>query len=161
MPMPFWGKLGIAAMALTLASTGNARPLPHGRSTPNSHTIEIDDGARKVRVGVTLDSSLINFSDEHEVRVLGQHGRTILLVDSYASRMQGLSRCQSGHERYVRLIDLDRQRELFAKLAESCSRNIEPGEPIAAWNADGHSFTITMLSGGSRIYQVDADGHVR
>ncbi len=161
MPMPSWGSAGIAAVAALFAVTSTAKPALRAPAKANAHMIEVDAGGRTVRVSVTLDPSLINFADDHDVRVLGTRGRYVLLVDSYASKKQGLSRCQSGNERYVRLINLDQRRERFAKLAESCLKDIEPGEPIAAWSKDGEEFTVTSLSGSLSKYRIDVNGSVR
>lgn len=161
MPMQSSAKAALAALAVLSAITSTAKPALHTRAKNSAHKIEFDVGGRMVRVPVTLDQSLINFADDHDVRLLGTRGRFVLLVDSYASRKQGLSRCQSGNERYVRLIDLDQRRERFTKLAESCLKNIEPGDPIAAWEKDGRGFVVNSLPGPSASYTLDRYGRVR
>jgi len=99
-----------------------------------------------VAVPVALDRADIDPAGDHETTLIERRGNLALVMDSYASRPQGMSRCQAGFERYVRLIDLAARAERFAKRAESCLRDVVPGDPPATWSPDGRKLTVNLLS---------------
>ncbi len=153
MPTRSWAKDSALVFALALASASSACA-----ATARADLALPVDG-RTLRVPVTLDAAAVNARD-HEVRVLGVRRGFALVVDGYASRGQGLNRCQAGHERWVRLIDVARRRELWSKLAESCLKDVEPGDPIAAWSADGRSAAVNLVSEPSLRINVGPEGQV-
>ena len=158
MQTPFW-----VNRALALACIGAALALVDGGSAecrPEKTTLHLKVGARQLPVLVTLDRASIDPHGDRTVKILGVNRGFALVVDSYASRAQGLSRCQSGNERYVRLIDLEKRLERFSKLAESCLKTVDPGDPIAEWDKDGRGFQINLVSETSLHEGVSAGGLV-
>ncbi len=118
-------------------------------------------GSRALRVPVAIDPALIAPGGRHQVTPMGgARGRYLLVIDSYASRPQGLSRCQAGQESWVRLIDLRTRREIYHRLVESCLTNVEPGDPPARWTADGQGITLDLVSSAPVNARIATDGTV-
>lgn len=146
------------ALAISMLATGCATarvPAAH------NHTISVpvDGGLR--RVPVSLDLTQINPTGDHTVKPIAPaRGNLLLVLDSYASRPQPLSRCKAGNEKWVRLIDLRNNKELSAHLVESCLNNVDHGDPPATWDADGSGFTINILSKSPIHVVVDPSGLV-
>lgn len=166
MPMRCWADLGVgAAMMLTgcaSAAVPPARQAVRSASPPEFNgVITVPFANRVLRVPVTLDPSLIDRRGERRVKIIGTRGALLLILDSYASRPQSMSRCQAGQERYVRLIDARKRTEQRSKLAESCLKDVVPGDPIATWSVDGRSFTVNLLSEPSIHASVAVDGTVQ
>lgn len=166
MPMRCWADLGaVAALMLAgCASVGAVAPerrAAHSGSTRKpGGVIAVPVAGHAIRVPVALDPSMIDQRGDHQVKIIGVRGTSLLLLDSYASRPRSMSRCQAGQERYVRVIDTRKRTEQWSKLAESCLNDVVPGDPIAAWGADGRSFTVNLLSEPSIHANLAADGTV-
>lgn len=143
MPMRFCvSALGAAALAMG----GCAAARPADPVTEAAIDIPVP-GSRALRVPVAIDPALIAPGGRHQVTPMGgARGRYLLVIDSYASRPQGLSRCQAGQESWARLIDLRTKREIYHRLVESCLTNVEPGDPPARWTADGQGITLDLVS---------------
>lgn len=156
MPTRYWASAGLGAVALLTACAATGA----GRSGAGSRAIAITGPAGKVQVKVSADPALIDPAGEHKVKLLGTHGRLTLVLDSYSSRPQSMSRCQAGSERWVRLVDLSARAERYAKLVESCLRDVVPGDPPASWAPDGRGVTVNLLSEPSVVLGIDAAGRV-
>lgn len=111
-------------------------------------------------VSVAIVAAEIDSASDHVVTPLGARGAMLLLSDSYASRRQGMSRCQAGHETWVRLIDTHARAERWSRRVESCLHDIEPGDPIGGWTGAGRDFTINMVSEPSVHGSVAPNGRV-
>lgn len=144
MPMPCWvrDRALIAALLLCACAPAPAGSAANENAQAAAATLTVEG----VAVPVTVDRSDIDPAGDHETVLIERRGNLALVMDSYASRPQGMSRCQAGFERYVRLIDLAARTERFAKRAESCLHDVVPGDPPATWSSDGRTLTVNLLS---------------
>ena len=160
MPTQSWASAA-AGMALALAGCAVARPVPTTtQSAATTGMLKLDLAGRTAAVRVALPPAEVDPANDHIVTPLGMRGAFLLLTDSYASRGQGMSRCQAGRETWVRVIDTRTRLERWNKRVESCLHDIQPGEPPAVWTGEGADFTINMLSAPSLHVSVGADGRI-
>jgi hypothetical protein len=144
MPMPCWVRDRALIAALLLCACA---PAPAGSAANESaQAAAAKLMVEGVAVPITLDRADIDPAGDHETVLIERRGNLALVMDSYASRPQGMSRCQAGFERYVRLIDLAARTERFAKRVESCLHDVVPGDPPATWPPDGRTLTVNLLS---------------
>lgn len=155
MPMRSWVSLA-AALGLTLAGCAAARP----GGAEQAGALKLELAGRTAVVRVALPAAEVDPANDHSITLLGTRGPFMLLTDSYASRGQSMSRCQAGHETWVRLIDTRTRTERWNKRVESCLHDIQPGDPVATWTGDGADFTVRTLSEPSTQMSVAADGSV-
>jgi len=95
--------------------------------------------------------------------------RAVVLIDAYRSKPSGLSSCQAGQERFLRVIALDGDAlmETFRIKLESCRSNIELSSEGVRWHGPGSIVTIDWLMPpekgqrpGARSYRIRDDGQV-
>jgi hypothetical protein len=144
------------ALGLALAGCAAARQVP----AAGSGYLKLDLAGRAATVSVTLPAAEVDPANDHSVTPLGMRGPFLLLTDSYASRGQAMSRCQAGHETWVRLIDTRTRTERWSKRVESCLHDIQPGEPPAMWQGEGADFTVRTLSEPGVQVSVAANGTI-
>lgn len=111
-----------------------------------------------VAIPVAIDAAAIDAAQGNSVEVVARRGDRVLVIDGWASKPQGMSRCQAGRERWLRLIDLAGRRELFSKLVESCLHDVEPGNPVATWPDGSDTIRVDLLSEPG--FTLSADGVV-
>ena len=157
MLMRFWTSALIAAGTIT----GCVAAEPGSANATTRRVIAVPASAgRTVEVPVMVDPATIAPRGRHVVTPIGApRGRYLLVLDSYASRAQGLSRCQAGQERWARLIDMGRRREIYRRLVDSCLTDVEANDPPVRWNADG-GVTLDLLSSAPVRLSIAADGTV-
>lgn len=159
MPTRSWvSTVGSAALLLTACAV--ARPASRTHSLARTGIVKVKAAGRIVAVNVALVPSEIDAANDHIVTPLGTRGPFLLLADSYASRPQAMSRCQAGHETWLRLIDTRTRSERWSKRVESCLHDIQPGDPIAEWVGAGDSFTVNLLSEPSLHLSLSPDGRI-
>jgi hypothetical protein len=107
-------------------------------------------------------------SSANLIGVSGSH--MWILTDSYRSIVGGLSMCQAGQERFLRVLAVThyRLRETLRLKLESCRDNIELNSEGLRWMPDSMTLSVGWLmspyNGGkpeTRIYRVDAFGAVK
>lgn len=113
---------------------------------------------RNIRVPVTVDPATIDPTADHETRLLASAGNIAIALDSYASRPQSMSRCQAGEERWLRVIDIAAARQRYAKLIESCLKDVVPGDPLLTGPDGAGAYTVNLVSEPS--LRIAADGTV-
>ena len=150
----------IGGAALVVAGCATARTLAPARSATTTGVLKMEIAGKPASIKVSLTRADVDPGNDHIVKQLGMRGSLLLLTDSYASRAQSLSRCQAGHETWVRLIDTRRLAESWSKLAESCLHDVQPGDPIATWTGVGTTFTVNLLSEPSIRATVLSGGQV-
>jgi hypothetical protein len=101
------------------------------------------------------------------LRVVGEVRKSaVVLVDTYPSKPGGLSYCQAGEERFLRVISLEgKLRETLRVKLASCRQNIELASPGIEWNAETSTLSIHWLLGPSgneksetRVYKIAGSG---
>lgn len=147
------GCSGPATSAPEAAAPG-ATPSPAQAGAAISVSID----GRQLRVPVTLDLAIVDPAADHETRVLASKGDIAIVLDSYASRPQSMSRCQAGEERWLRVIDVAAARERYARLVESCLKDVVPGDPLLTGPDASGAYTVNLVSEPS--LRIAADGSV-
>jgi hypothetical protein len=159
MPTRSWvSVVGCAMLSLTACAV--ARPTAQTHTAAETSILKVEAAGRVLRVRVALAPSEIDSANDHIVTPLGTRGSSLLVVDSYASSPEAMSRCQAGHETWLRLIDTRSASERWSKRVESCLHDIQPGDPIAEWVGTGPSFAVNLLSEPSLHITISPDGSV-
>jgi hypothetical protein len=121
-------------------------------STKNSKTrleIHAQTGTRYV-VWVGRDTTVSPKTEPTGVEVVGEiKGVAIILVDTYPSIPGGMSYCQAGEERFLRIISISKKppKETFRVKIESCRDNIELASPGIEWLPESSTLRIHWLLG--------------
>jgi hypothetical protein len=97
-------------------------------------------------------------------------GTVLVVVDSYPSIPGGMSYCQSGVERFLRVLSIAPSQpvETYRIKLASCLGNTELGADSTAWNPDASELRISWLAGPngghapeSKRLHIASDGQVR
>jgi hypothetical protein len=120
------------------------------------------------RVQVMRDDTVNPAAQPSEVQLIGESKDVALVVvDSYPSRPGGLSYCQAGKERFLRIISVAQKppRETFRVKLESCRDNIELASPGIEWLPSSTAVRINWLLGPAkkgqpetRTLRIDREG---
>jgi hypothetical protein len=158
-----WGSaLLLAVLAHSGAYAGDAGPASSvdtveysARDSRTRLEIRTREGARHV-VWVGRDSTVAPDAGPTSVDVVGDvgdaRGSAVILVDTYPSIPGGMSYCQAGEERFLRVVSIAKARPketLHLKLA-SCRDNIELASPGIEWHAAAATLHIHWLLGPAR-----------
>jgi hypothetical protein len=91
-------------------------------------------------------------------------GKVYIVTNSYRSRPGPMSYCQSGEERYIRvLVRGSRLRETFSLKVQSCRENLEVSGEGIRWDSAASRLSIDSRgprAQAARSYRVDAQGAV-
>jgi hypothetical protein len=157
MRIAFWDSLLVLAslvVALAQDPVALAAPdsIPNSRESSTSRLeIHTQEGKRYV-LRVLRDSTVPSKAQPSEVRVVGElRGSAIIVVDSYRSKPGGMSYCQAGHERFLRIVTVLSKppQETFRVKIESCRENIELASPGIEWSPESSTLRIHWLLGPS------------
>ena len=145
---------------------------------PASHVAKADSpklafysSGKLFTVPIVLDASVVKKSAPEKIEVIGELKQVaIVLIDTYASKPAGMSRCQAGEERFLRIFSLANKTpiETFRLKLESCRDNIELESPGIEWSPVSSTLKINWLFGPtapgkphSRILIIGPDGRLR
>jgi hypothetical protein len=119
-------------------------------------------------VRVQRDKDVSAKAEPTRVEVLGEvKDIAIILVDTHPSIPGGMSYCQAGEERFLRIISISKKppEEAFCVKIESCRDNIELVSPGIEWLPESSILRIHWLLGPSakgmpevRTIRIGADG---
>ena len=101
------------------------------------------------RLSVQRDATVAKDSNPTSVKLVAQvSDSAIVLIDSYPSIPRGMSYCQAGEERFLRVLAISGKRpsETFHLKLESCRKNIELASPGLKWSPDTSILSIRWLS---------------
>jgi len=161
--------LACACGLLAAGQTRNSVALPSGGVLQYS----VADGRLELtasparKVTLERDDTVAAGAAPDNLRVVGEVRKTaVVLVDTYPSKPGGLSYCQAGEERFLRVISLEgKLRETLRIKLASCRQNIELASPGIEWNAETSTLSLHWLLGPSgneksetRIYKIGASG---
>ncbi len=171
-----WLSFALLLSAVAVSAQGSV-PLPSGGSvrysTENSRTrLEIQArGAKPITLLLDRDKFVLPGADALTVHVIGEvKHRAIVLTDTYPSRPAGMSLCQAGEERFLRVITLGRHSasETLRLKLESCREDLELASPGLEWQQSPPLVRIHWLAGPSksgspeqRVIRIGADGRPR
>lgn len=160
MPTRFWVE-GILFFSLSLCAhaQGQVR-LSSGKavtySASGAQTVFFIPGAdgRKSRLRVERDATVDTSAKPASVTLVGEiPGSALILIDAYQSIPGGMSYCQAGEERFLRVISISGKKpvETYRLKLESCRDNIELASPGLEWSAETRSLSIHWLSAPGKV----------
>lgn len=107
-----------------------------------------DGRVRKLSLG--RDAAVSRTAKNADVAVIGEvPGQLLIVTDAYPSQAKGLSRCQAGEERFLRVIGLAEgsAREVLSAKVASCLDNLELADPGLTWSASTGTLDVKWLAG--------------
>ncbi len=156
MRITFWASL---LLALSSVQVAQARDVDPGRNNPvparpaaNSWVpleVQSPSGTR-YSVWVARDASIPARVGPDNIEFVAEIGkRAIVFIDSYPSNPGGMSYCQAGHERFLRVASITRKLavETFHVKVESCRDNIELASDGIEWRPQSQTLHIHWLQG--------------
>ena len=175
MRIAFWASPLLVMAACTGAENRNpatpAAPITVTATTENATTrFDVQTGTG-IRSALTAPrDATVSPDAQPRLEVLGEVSETaIVLVDTYPSIPGGLSFCQAGEERFLRVIAVtggQAQETLRVKVA-SCRDNLELASPAIEWLPQSSTVRIHWLLGPNagmpevRTIQIGRDGQPR
>lgn len=175
MRIAFWASAWLAMAACTGGENRNgatpAAPITVRATIENVTTrfeLQTDSG-RRYALTATRDAT-VSPDAQPRLDVVGEVGGTaIVLVDTYPSIPGGLSFCQAGEERFLRVIALagGQAKETLRVKVASCRDNLELAAPAIEWVPESSTVRIHWLLGPNsgmpevRTIQIGRDGHPR
>lgn len=174
MRIAFWASALLITLAAAIAaqaddSVGAVAGTSVTYTTEKSKTrIEItSESGRRYVIRAKRDAT-VSPGAKAEVRVIGAvKGSAIVLIDSYPSLPGGMSYCQAGQERFLRVISMAKKQaeETLRIKVESCRENLELASPGIEWRPESSTLRINWLLGPSsrgspeeRTIRLRADG---
>ena len=117
-------------------------------------TLHIARASRQFELAAPLDETVTPGAAPARVDVLGWTARAVIVADSYASASPGMSLCQAGHERFLRIVALGEAQAtlVFTTKLESCRENIELAEPLRL-SGDARTLNATWLEPHPQIHE--------
>jgi hypothetical protein len=125
----------------------------HGARTILSITMA--DGKR-YQISLARGANVARGTPPREVMVIGQlDASAIILTDTYPSIPGGLSYCEAGEEKFLRVISLSGSSatQRYQTKLESCRQNLILATPGVEWQSDSHTLAIHWTSGRKGIGQ--------
>jgi hypothetical protein len=121
-------------------------------------------------IAVTRDTTVHPATEPSGAAVVGEiPDSALVIIDSYPSIPGGMSYCQSGAERFLRVLSISGAQpvETYRVKLASCLGNIELGADSTAWDAGSAQLHINWLIGPgaahaaeSKTLRIRGDGHV-
>ncbi len=157
MRIAFWNSAALAVLlSAPVAMADDSVPLGSGgtiRCSPSRGKTKLEirtpEGAR-YSLRVERDATVSSGIAPSGLELVGEiRGRAIIFIDTYPSLPGGLSYCQAGEERFLRVISIARKPavETFRVKVESCLQNIELASPGAEWFPESSKLVIHWLQG--------------
>ena len=161
MQMQSWARL----LMLTLLAPISASPFADGiapKAAPGKQAgtmleFRTSDGGNH-RLRVKQDQTVPSVAKPSDIKLVGEIGQTaVILIDSYPSIPGGMSLCQAGQERFLRVISVAEKqpKETFRIKLESCRDNIELTSPGIEWQPDRSTLRIEWLQGPDKQQKPD------
>ena len=107
------------------------------------------DGTRYV-LRVKRDATVSPGISPSQLTILGEiKGAAILFIDTYPSIQGGMSYCQAGEERFLRIVSIAQKPavETYRIKLASCLENIELASPGIDWHPESSKLDIHWLQG--------------
>ena len=161
--------LSIACTPPAATDDAAARMTVTGRTADGATNLRIQTGAgRAFDLAVRRDDTVAATGEPTSIDVVAEvPGVAVVVADRYPSLPGGLSYCQAGEERFLRVIAIaaDSVRETLVTKIASCRQNIELAERGVEWDAPTTTLRIHWLSGPDgtsevRTIRIDGRGAV-
>lgn len=156
MRITFWASLLLVLCAFQTAQADDAVP---GRSNPAAvrtaakswAPLEVQSpSGTHYSVWVVRDASIPVGATPDNIEVVAEIGkRGLIFIDSYPSISGGMSYCQAGRERFLRIASIARKLavETFHVKLESCRDDIELASAGIEWLPESATLRIHWLQG--------------
>ena len=156
MRITFWASLLLALSAFQIVQ---AREVAPGRDKPAQAQSAVHSwmplqvrspSGTSYNVWVTRDASIPAGSTPDNIEFIAGIGRRVIVfIDSYPSISGGMSYCQAGQERFLRIASIARKLavEIFHVKVESCRDNIELASHGIEWRPESETLSIHWLQG--------------
>ena len=144
----------LQAPARGLESTAPAAATVSSPAVRNAKTrleIRTPAGTRHV-LWLKRDATVSATARPTAVEVIGEvKGAAVVLVDTYPSLPGGMSYCQAGEERFLRVVSILKNppRETFRVKVASCRDNIELAAPGIEWLPGAATLRLRWLPGAA------------
>ena len=145
MPTKFLSSLLLAVLVAACSGMGADDAV----AEPRSLSVRLSSG-QEVRIVAERDSTVLPDAKPKSIEMVAEvKDVAVVIVDTYRSTPLGLSYCQAGEERFLRVISIreKRPREMSRLKLESCRDNIELASPGLEWVPDTSTLTIPWLQG--------------
>ncbi|MEO6973460.1 MAG: hypothetical protein ABI135_08585 [Rhodoferax sp.] len=156
MRITFWASLLLALFSLQVAQARDVEPHRNdpALALPATNSwmpleIRAPSGAN-YSVWVARDASIPAGTRPDNIEFVAEIGkRAIVFIDSYPSSPGGMSYCQAGQERFLRVASIVRKLavETFHVKVESCRNNIELASSGIEWLPESATLRIHWLQG--------------
>jgi hypothetical protein len=173
----FASSLGLVLSVCAGAQGTESLKLPSGgtlsyqrQESETRFEVRAANGVREA-LAVTRDATVSPTSSPTNVKIIGEiNTTTIILIDTYRSVSRGLSYCQAGEERFLRVLAMagSQPLETLRIKLESCIGNIELGSPGVEWEPNSLVLKINWLQGPTakgkpeiRTIRIAENGRVR
>jgi hypothetical protein len=167
MPIISSASLALALAAFFWVTASAAGAAPQGFPTSAARvTVATQEGGRIILPAI--EDASIAPGESVSAKELGEAPSVVAIVDTYPSLMGGMSYCQAGEEKFLRIFSTAKAKpaETFRLKVASCRDNLELADGGLQWNGDAHTISIDWLMGPSghketRELRVEADGAIR
>jgi hypothetical protein len=161
------------------ASSGGSASGGAARSVGAPSTVEAaaagDSTRLRIRTGagatyeltVARDSTVAPNAPPAQAEVVGETPDAVVVVDTYPSAPLGMSFCQAGEERFLRVVSTrgGRAAETLRLKIASCRENLELATPGLEWLRDSSAVRVRWLVGpggagapSARTIRIGPDG---
>lgn len=151
------------------ATTANDASTKKDQDQTSSLGFKLSTG-EQYNIAVERDDTVAQDTRPRKVKIIGEIPKVaVILIDTYPSIPGGMSYCQAGEERFLRVVSLTKSapEETFHVKLESCRNNIELASPGIDWLPESSKLVIHWLQGPiggkaeTRILTIDKAGNVK
>jgi hypothetical protein len=155
----FWASVVLLVASLS-ASAADSIPLASGRTITYSvfpgctaFFIPNSNGSTS-KLCLQRDPTVAENARPASVKLIGEiSGAVVILTDTYPSMPGGMSYCQAGEEKFLRIIEIasEHPHETYTAKVESCRDNIELASPGLQWIPGTKSLNIRWISAPGQL----------
>ncbi len=130
--------ISVSSEARQFANLSDGGSIFYSTRNGKSLLVITNQRGRLYTIKVNRDSTISSTTEPSDVSVVGTiRNSVVLLIDTYPSVPGGMSYCQAGKERFLRIISMYKKRavETLRVKVESCRENIELGSPGIEWDS--------------------------
>lgn len=146
--LPGW----LSAAEPTLEYAGGS--IAYGARGPNTILSIATAPGKHYQLKLLRDSTVAPAVPPRGLAILGQvANKVIILTDVYPSIPGGMSYCQAGEEKFLRVIRLSAASavEKYRTKLESCRQNLELATPGVEWQPTTGTLSVHWLSGPGSV----------
>lgn len=141
--------ISISSLAQQAVPLASGRAITYSSSGADTILSIPMPGGRTSRLRIERDAAVAEGTKPASVKLIAEiPGSVLILTDTYPSLPGGMSYCQTGEERFLRIIAVSGKKpvETYHVKIESCRDNVELRSPGLKWSAETKSLDIHWLS---------------